>query len=248
MGGGRVLSSRARGPARQTRRSRTVPAASGLPSEGTLARQLKAGIREIPGLDLSPAQIKTLSAYCRLVAKWNRAYSLIGAGTLAEIVPRHLLDALALSVCLPPGARRILDFGTGAGLPGLPLAVAHPERQFVLLDRSQKKTRFVRQAKLELDLPNVTVVTGEVRQYRGGPFDCIMARAVGSLRELVRCSEHLAGPEGVYVFPKGRDIDQDLHELPPSWSALLMKLDPPVAGVARTVVVLRPSDAAAESA
>ncbi|MDE0301968.1 MAG: 16S rRNA (guanine(527)-N(7))-methyltransferase RsmG [Gammaproteobacteria bacterium] len=218
-----------------------------MPSESVLERQLKAGIRGISELDLSSSQIKTLSTYCRLVAQWNRAYNLIGARTLPEIVPRHLLDSLVLSSFLPPDARRILDFGTGAGLPGLPLAVVHPERQFVLLDRSRKKTRFVRQAKLELDLPNVEVVTSEVGHYRGDPFECIMARAVDSLGELVRSSEHLIGTEGVYLFPKGLDIERELHELPQGWNASVMKLEKSTAGSStRTVVVLRSSDAAAE--
>ncbi len=247
MGEGRALPSRARETSRQTRRSRTVSATSGLPSESVLERQLKAGIRGISGLDLSSAQIKTLSTYCRLVAQWNRAYNLIGARTLPEIVPRHLLDSLVLSSFLPPDARRILDFGTGAGLPGLPLAVVHPERQFVLLDRSRKKTRFVRQAKLELDLPNVEVVTSEVGHYQDGPFECIMARAVDSLGELVRSSEHLIGTEGVYLFPKGLDIERELHELPQEWNASVMKLEKSTADSStRTVVVLRPSNAVAE--
>lgn len=247
MGGGGALPSRARAPSRQTRRSRTVSAASGLPSESALEHQLKAGTRGISELDLSSPQIKTLSTYCRLVAQWNRAYNLIGARTLPEIVPRHLLDSLVLSGFLPPDARRVLDFGTGAGLPGLPLAVVHPERQFVLLDRSRKKTRFVRQAKLELDLPNVEVVTDEVGHYQGDPFECIMARAVGSLGELVRCSEHLIGAEGVYLFPKGLDIERELDELPQKWNASVVKLEKPTAGSStRTVVVIRSSDAAAE--
>lgn len=247
MGGGRALPSRAREPSRQTRRSRAVSATSGLPSQSVLERQLKAGIRGISELDLSSSKIKTLSAYCRLVAQWNRAYNLVSARTLPEIVPRHLLDSLVLCSFLPPDACRILDFGTGAGLPGLPLAVAHPERQFVLLDRSRKKTRFVRQAKLELDLPNVEVVTGEVGHYQGGPFECIMARAVGSLGALVRCSEHLIGAQGVYLFPKGLNVEREWHELPQGWSASALNLEKPTVGSStRTVVVLRPPDVAAE--
>lgn len=247
MGEGRALPSRARELSRHTRRSRTVSATSGLPSESALECQLKAGIRGISDLELSSAQIKTLLTYCRLVAQWNRAYNLIGVRTLPEIVSRHLLDSLVLSSFLPPDARRILDFGTGAGLPGLPLAVVYPERQFVLLDRSRKKTRFVRQAKLELDLPNVEVVTGEVGHYRDDPFECVMARAVGSLGELVRCSEHLMDAGGIYLFPKGPDVEQELHELPHGWNASVVELEKSIAGSSiRTVVMLRLSDAGAE--
>lgn len=228
-------------------RSRTVSEISSVPSESVLARQLKTGTREIPGLDLSSAQIKTLSTYCRLVAQWNRVYNLVSARTLPEIVPRHLLDSLVLSSFLPPDAHRILDFGTGAGLPGLPLAVVHPERQFVLLDRSRKKTRFVRQAKLELDLANIKVVTSEVADYQDDPFECIMARAVGSLGELVRCSEHLIGVQGVYLFPKGLGVGRELHELPHGWNASIMKLGKSTVGrLTRATVMLRPSDAAVE--
>ena len=244
MGEGRALPSRAREPSRQARRARP---ASGLPPQGVLQHQLEEGIREIPGLNPGPEQIKALVAYCALVARWNQAYSLLGARTLPEIVPCHILDALALSRFLPSDARRILDIGTGAGLPGLPLAVTHPDREFILLDRSRKKTRFVRQARLELGLPNIEVVTSEAEHYQDGPFDCIMARAVGSLAELVRCSAHLLGAAGVYLLPKGPNARQELQELPRGWSAEVTELEGPATGSStRTVVVLQPPDAAAE--
>ena len=242
MGGGRALPSHAREPFPQARRPRGTSAVSGLPAENVLERQLKIGVREIPGLEISSAQIKLLLAYCKLVAQWNRSYSLVGARTLPEIVPRHILDSLSLSGFLPPGAHQVLDLGTGAGLPGLPLAVAHPECRFTLLDRSRKKTRFVRQAKLELDLPNIEIVTDEADHCRAGPFECIVARAVGSLAELVRCSKHLIAAGGIYLLPKGPDVQPELQDLPRGWDAEVKSMKKLASrSPDRTVVVLRPS-------
>lgn len=244
MKGGRVLPSRARAPFSPARRPRRASPAPGLPAKSVLKRQLKDGAREDLGLDVSSGQTEALLAYCGLVARWNRAYSLVGARTLPEIVPRHILDSLALSGLLPSGALRILDLGTGAGLPGLPLAIIHPERRFTLLDRNRKKTRFVRQVQLELGIPNAEVVTDEAAHYRGGPFECILARAVGALEDLVRCSAHLIAADGIYLLPKGSAVEQELRALPRGWSATAREPRTPAAGArARTVIVLRPSDA-----
>lgn len=246
MGGGRALPSPAREPFSPARRPRGVSAASGLPAENVLERQLREGVREIPGLDISPPQIKTLSSYCKLIAQWNQAYNLVSARTLPEIVPRHILDSLSLSGFLPSGVRRILDLGTGAGLPGLPLAVAHPECRFTLLDRSRKKTRFVRQAKLELRLSNIEIVTEEADRCGADPFECIVARAVGPLAELVRCSGHLIAAGGIYLLPKGSGAERELRELPQGWDAAVKDLGGPAKrSPARTVIVLRAPDAKA---
>ena len=244
MEGGRVLPSQVRESPPRPRRPRGPSTLANLPSSGALERQLKKGLQEIPDLDLSSSHIRILSAYCGLVAKWSRSHNLVSARTLPDIVPRHILDSLSLSSFLPSGARRILDLGTGAGLPGLPLAVAHPECRFTLLDRSRKKTRFVRQAKLELDLPNVEVVAEEAGRYQAEPFKCVVARAVGSLAELVRCSMHLIATEGIYLLPKGSDVEPELQELPRGWNAEVKNLKS-LAGQssARTVVVLHPPHA-----
>ena len=247
MKGSRALPSRARESLPRTHVSRAASSRPALPSKDVLERQLQEGVQGLPGVDVSSEQIGMLCAYCGLVALWNRAHNLIGAQTLPEIVPRHILDSLTLSSLLPPQARRILDIGTGAGLPGFPLAVVHPDRQFTLLDRSPKKTRFVRQAKLELGMGNVEVVTGDASDYQGGPFGCIMARAVSTLAELVRCSAHLIAPDGICLLPKGSDVEQELRELPPGWKATVEPLNMP-AGHSQvgTIVVLHPPGAEAE--
>lgn len=249
MRGGRALPSRAREPFPQSRRSRGASAVFGLPAESVLERQLQTGAREISGLDISSAQVKTLSAYCRLISRWNRSYNLVSARTLPEIVPRHILDALSLFSFLPSAACRILDLGTGAGLPGLPLAVVHPECRFTLLDRSRKKTRFVRQAKLDLGLPNVEIVTGDAAHYRADPFQCIVARAVGPVAGLVRCSRHLIAAGGVYLLPKGSEVEPELQGLPQGWDAEIESIKNwHNRSLGRTVVVLRPPGTEAEAA
>ena len=174
--------------------------------------------------------------YCELVTQWNRAYNLVGARTLPKVVPLHVLDALLLSALLPPEARRVLDVGTGAGLPGLPLAVAHPQRQFTLLDRNRKKTRFVRQAVLELGLGNVHVATAEAAQYAAGPFPCMLARAVAAPEKLARQCAHLAIPGTVLLMPSGPGADA---EPPPGWTLRAVPLPNPARQpMHRTIFVL----------
>ena len=239
--------SRAGKPSPQARRPRSASAPSGLPPKTTLKCQLQAGAQECVGANIPAEQIESLYAYCRLVAQWNRAYSLISSRTLLEIVPRHICDSLSLSDLLPTGAGRILDVGCGAGLPGLPLAITHPGHRFTLLDRSRKKTCFVRQAVLEINLSNVEVVTEEVERYRGSPFDCIMARAVGTLAKLVRNSSHLLAPHGTYLLQKSSEVEQELRELPAGWHATVTRPKSSSGhAVDHRVVALQRSDAVPE--
>ena len=242
---------------RQNRAVRVAPAAdparrprrpSGMPSAHDLNRQLTQGVREIPKLALSAAQIDALCAYCQLVGQWNRAYNLVGARTLPDIVPRHILGALLLYNFLPATAtapdrpRRVLDLGTGAGLPGIPLAIAMPDFEFTLLDRSRKKTRFVRQAALELELSNVAVVTAEAKDWQSPPFDYVVARALAPVVELVEISVHLLSAAGSYVLPKGPEVQTELQALvdawhPQAWETAVWERGGPRPG---TVAVVRP--------
>ena len=178
------------------------------------------------GCDLSPSQRHLLYRYAELLAQWNQAYNLISSHTMSELVPRHLLESLRLLDWIAPTARRLLDIGTGAGLPGLVLAVACPERQFVLLDRGPKKTRFVRQAVLELGLPNVEVETSEVERFEAPVFDCIVARGVNKIAELLRASDRLLGKSGMYVLPKGAQAETEIEALPAGWASRLTVIDP----------------------
>lgn len=220
---------RRRAAARGARRQ--VPA---LPEPAALAAALAAGVEAMLGPGAaSPAQLEALAAYARLLARWSRAYNLVGPSALPEFVPRHLLDSLRLSPLLPAGGA-VLDLGTGAGLPGLPLAALRPELSFALLDRSRKKIRFVRQALLELGLANARAVAGDAAEHEGGPYDAVVARAAGGAAELLRLAGPLLAPGGTLLLPGAA-----APAAPPApWRAAFRDAPPAPGGRAEPVLAL----------
>ncbi|MGD2081686.1 MAG: 16S rRNA (guanine(527)-N(7))-methyltransferase RsmG [Chromatiales bacterium] len=164
-------------------------------------RQLDTGLRELR-LGPDADQRRRLLVYLALLEKWNRVFNLSAVRDPRELVSRHLLDSLAILSHLHGG--RILDAGTGAGLPGIPLAVLSPERAFTLIDSSAKKTRFVRQATLELGLANVEVVTTRIEAYHPEEgFDTITARAFAPLADILGLTRRLLRPGGRVLAMKG---------------------------------------------
>jgi 16S rRNA (guanine527-N7)-methyltransferase len=159
-----------------------------------------------------------LIGFLALLARWNRAYNLTAVRDPLEMVSRHLLDSLAVLPWVTAGP--VLDAGTGAGLPGLPLAVARPDIGFTLLDGNGKKARFVRQAVLELGLSNVEVVHSRLQAYRPGPkFVTITARALASLSDLIANCQHLAAARSRLLALKGRLPELELAALAQSATA-----------------------------
>jgi 16S rRNA (guanine527-N7)-methyltransferase len=182
-----------------------------LPAEAraTLTRGLEA-------LNLSPALAEPLGAYLVLLLRWNRAYNLTALTDPRQVVTRHLLDSLAVLPWIH--GSRIADIGSGAGLPGIPLAIARPDWQIVLVDAVGKKTRFQRQAVLELGLAGVEAVHARVENYRPAePFDTVISRAFAATREFVALAGHLVGPGGRLLAMKGRDPADELGDLPAPW-------------------------------
>ncbi|HHO68664.1 MAG TPA: 16S rRNA (guanine(527)-N(7))-methyltransferase RsmG [Gammaproteobacteria bacterium] len=168
------------------------------------------------GVTLPPAAVDALAAYLALLHKWNRAYNLTAVRDPRDMVVRHVLDSLALLPFLR--GTRLLDVGTGAGLPGLVLAVARPELAVTLLDSSAKKLRFVRQAAAELGLANTGVVQARMQEYRPEQsFDMVVSRAVASLKDLYLQSRHLLAPGGRMLFMKGALPETEIGELPGDW-------------------------------
>lgn len=167
-----------------------------------LSRILVQGAGAI-GMALNRAQIERLLGFVDLLVRWNRAYNLTAIRDPAAMVSRHLLDSLAVASFLQ--GESILDLGTGAGLPGLPLALVEPSRFFWLLDSNGKKVRFVRQAVLELGLTNVEPVQSRIESYRPGrKFSTIVTRAVASIAELHAQTVPLLASPGLLLIMKGR--------------------------------------------
>ena len=167
------------------------------------------------GLDqpLSDKQQKTLIKYVDLLNKWNKTYNLTAVRKPEQMVTRHLLDSL--SICPYLRGKNVLDVGTGAGLPGIPLAITFPERQFTLLDSNNKKTRFVVQAASELELTNVDVVQSRVEEFETEtPFDTIITRAYASIGDMLGQTSHLLGSNGVFLAMKGVNPVAEIDELP----------------------------------
>lgn len=150
--------------------------------------------------------------YLFLLNKWNLAYNLTAVRDLESMVSKHILDSLAILPWVK--GNRILDVGTGAGLPGIPLAIAKPETQFVLLDSNGKKVRFLNEVKRQLNLKNLEVVQFRVENYHPDQgFDTVISRAFSSLEQMIHWTQHLIAKEGIWLAMKGRYPDTELNEI-----------------------------------
>lgn len=158
--------------------------------------------------------------------KWNRKVNLTAIRDGGEIITGHLLDSLVARPFLE--GERVLDVGTGAGFPGLPLAVAEPQRRFVLVDSSNKKIQFVQHVTGLLGLGNVIAVKARTEDYAPGErFDTVIARAVAALPRLLEIAGHHVGEGGVFVALKGRHPAEETEQLPAGWNCAVTELSVP---------------------
>lgn len=174
--------------------------------------RLRDGAQQL-GLCPSPAQIDQLMAYLKLLLKWNQAFNLTAVTDPADVVTTHLLDSLAVSPYL--AGNLILDVGTGAGLPGIPLAILHPEKRFILLDSNGKKTRFLFQVKLELDIGNISIENRRVENFRPQePVDLVITRAFSSLLQTLEACDGVTLGEARLLAMKGSLPREEIEQLP----------------------------------
>ena len=206
-------------------------------AQAELDRRLANGAAEI-GLSLGRGERDKLLQYLVLLEKWNQVYNLTAIRDREKMVSGHLLDCLAV-IPYVTGAR-VLDAGSGAGFPGIPVAVARPGIQVTLLDSNHKKAAFLRQAVADLQLNNATVVCERVETWLAGEkFDCIISRAFAEIAEFIALTDHLLAPGGVFAAMKGVHPFEEIERLPP---ALRVKqvhaLDIPGLGAQRHLVVI----------
>ncbi len=166
------------------------------------------------GLDLDDTTQAALLRYAMLLRRWNRVYNLTAVDDPGAIVTRHLLDALAVLPWVPEG--RLVDVGSGAGLPGLPLALARPELDVTLLDASGKRVRFLRQAVIELGLANAHPLQARAEAHRPQRrYDAVITRAFANISDMLSACRHLVADAGVILAMKGQRPDEELAALPP---------------------------------
>ena len=185
----------------------------------------------LTGLDEQDAAVflDALAHYLELLHRWSRAYDLVGPKEFGRLVARHVLPSLALATYLNPQAS-LLDVGSGAGFPGLVIALRDPTRRVVLVERNGKKARFLDHVARRLNLEHLQVVHDDVRRFQDGPFDVVTARAWGSARNLLAASGHLAHEATVWHLLKGRRGRTEIDALSPTWRPVFAPLFPDAFG------------------
>lgn len=202
-----------------------------------LQTQLEHGIATL-GASLPDGAVERLLDYRELLERWNSAYNLTAIRDDREMVARHLLDSLAI---LPyVHGRSLADLGTGPGLPGIPLAIAEPAHEVLMVDSNGKKVRFLREAIRSLKLGNARALQSRVEDVEG-TFECVTARAFASLADMLGWGGHLLAPNGVWLAMKGRHPAEELDGVPEGFrvEAIHALTVPGVEGERHLVVIRR---------
>jgi 16S rRNA (guanine527-N7)-methyltransferase len=203
----------------------------------TLEAQIGAGIAAM-GLALPQAAQEKLARHLELIAKWNRVHNLTAVRETDQMVVLHVLDSLSVLAHLER-ARSLLDVGSGAGFPGIPLAIARPELSVTLLDASHKKCAFMRQAKAELGLDNVEVACERVESWKPAQrFDAVVSRAFSDLADFVEQAQHLVAPGGALVAMKGVHPFEEIARLPATHRARVLEIRVPTLDAKRHLVFM----------
>lgn len=198
---------------------------------------LKSGLVKLD-INATDKQIVLLIQFINLLLKWNKVYNLTAIRIAEEAINLHILDSLSV---LPyvKNCQSILDVGSGAGLPGIPLAIFCPDVEFVLLDGNGKKTRFINQASIELSLKNVKTVHSRVEKFQPDkPFDCITTRAFASIIETLDLIDHLVSDKSKLICMKANTVTAELDHVSDDFEKEVIELNVPGIDAPRTLAVL----------
>jgi 16S rRNA (guanine527-N7)-methyltransferase len=207
------------------------------PDEATWKRRLDDGAKQM-GIELDESQVEALWRYAHMLRERNEHVNLTSIVSPEGILTLHMLDSLSVAPHLGD-ARRIIDVGTGGGFPGVPLAVACPQREFTLIDGTQKKIRFVAETVAALDIRNVQAVAARAENFPGKKdFDVVIVRAVGTLADVLHNAGKLLAPHGRLLAMKGRAPDDEIKDLPRGWQAEVIRLHVPGLDAERHLVVI----------
>jgi 16S rRNA (guanine527-N7)-methyltransferase len=186
------------------------------------------------GVPVADIEAARLGAYLDLLERWNQVHNLTAVKDRGAMIERHVGESLALRPALR--GQRIADVGSGAGLPGIPLAIVEPERQFTLIESRAKRAAFLRHAKTELALGNVDVIEARVEDLRdAAPFDTVLARAVASLPDVARLAGHLLDARGIMLVPTKADFAAEAGEVDREFR--VQRLEPAGRGVLKGALV-----------
>ena len=181
-----------------------------------------------------------LAEFIKQLARWNKVYNLTAVRHPQDMVKYHILDSLSVFPWLQ--GTRVLDVGSGAGLPGIPLAIACPEQQFYLLDSNAKRTRFMVQMVAELGLNNVSVIRSRIEDYQPDfKFDCITARAYASIADLLAKTAKLCATTGCVLAMKGQYPNMELEAIENNdWSVAIYPVQIPELDAKRHIIRITP--------
>jgi 16S rRNA (guanine527-N7)-methyltransferase len=207
----------------------------------TLQQRIESGLASM-GLELPAGAASRMAAHLELVAKWNRVHNLTAVRETEQMVVLHLLDSLSVLPHLGE-AKSLIDVGTGAGFPGIPVAIARPELQVTLLDSSHKKATFLEQARAELGLANVRVACERVQDHRPeAGYDIVVSRAFSELADFVVQAGHLVAPHGRFLAMKGVYPFEEIARVPATHRvAQVLELAVPALEAKRHLVFLEPA-------
>ena len=192
------------------------------------------------GFEFSDAQVKAWTHYLNGIQLWNKAYNLTSIVEPEEMLVKHLFDSIVLIPYLEKVKHdRMIDVGTGAGLPGFILAIGMPDVHFVLLDTNSKRTRFMTQMKLELGIKNIEIVHSRVQDYQPAElFDVILSRAFASAEDMVNWSKHLLADNGCFAAMKGHITEDEWRFTAGGYQSEIIQLTVPRLKDARHLVFL----------